>query len=80
MNVRFKGGTDGWSNAHIVAFTFDKEEIILAERYLQAENIIFNRNDIPNFKVGETAYRIFVFGRDILRLTDFKEKYFHHYN
>ena len=69
---------DPWSNAHIVAFTFDKEEIITAERHLQADNIVFKRNDVPNYRAGQTAYRIFVFGKDILRLTDFKQKYFHH--
>ncbi len=37
--------------------------------------IDFERNDIPNYSKGKHAYRIFVFGRDVLLLEAFKMKY-----
>ena len=39
-------------------------------------NIVFERNDIPNYRAGKRVYRIFVFGRDIQKLEEFKKKYF----
>jgi len=30
--------------------------------------IEFKRNDVPNYRSGMTVYRIFVFGKDILKL------------
>ena len=36
--------------------------------------IRYKRNDIL-YRAGQTAYRIFVYGRDILRLDDFKKQY-----
>ena len=68
---------DEWSRAHIVAATFDIKEISEAEKRLTDLKISFRRNDVPNFRVGMTAYRIFVFGTDILGLDDFKKKYLH---
>ena len=68
---------DEWSKAHIVAATFEINEISEAEKRLTDLKISFRRNDVPNFKVGMTAYRIFVFGTDILGLDDFKIKYLH---
>ena len=66
-----------WNRAHIVAMTFDINEISEAEKRLADLKISFRRNDVPNFKVGMTAYRIFVFGTDILGLDGFKKKYLH---
>lgn len=68
---------DEWSRAHIVAATFEINEISEAEKWLSDLRISFKRNDVPNFKVGMTAYRIFVFGTDILGLDDFKKKHLH---
>lgn len=67
-----------WSKAHIVAYTFELKEIQNAEKELCDLNIYFKRNDIPNYKRGKTAYRIFVFGTDILKLDYFKIKYLHY--
>lgn len=66
-----------WANAHIVAKTFDEQEILEAEKILRDMKIIFRRNDDPHFKAGKPAYRIFVFGKDILKLENFKKKYLH---
>lgn len=66
---------DPWCKAHIVAFTFDQQQIQKAESELKWMRIRYKRNDIPNFHVGQTAYRIFVYGRDILRLEQFKQQY-----
>ena len=66
---------DPWCKAHIVAFTFDQKQIQKAESELKWMGIQYRRNDIPNFCAGQTAYRIFVYGRDILRLDDFKKQY-----
>lgn len=68
---------DEWLKAHIVASTFEYKEILEAEKQLVDRKIKFKRNDIPNYRVGRTAYRIFVFGTDILKLDGFKEKYLH---
>ena len=68
---------DEWFKAHIVASTFELKEILEAEKQLTDLKIHFKRNDIPNYKAGRTAYRIFVFGTDILELDCFKEKYLH---
>ena len=63
-------------NSHLVAWTWNNNEIDAAERELQALFIPFERNDIPNFDSdGRTAYRIFVEGKNIQYLTDFKKKY-----
>lgn len=66
---------DEWAMAHIVAMTFDKNEILKAENELVALDINFKRNDVPNYKQGADAYRIFVFGKDIFKLDQFKKKY-----
>ncbi len=66
---------DPWYKAHIVAFTFDQKQIQKAESELKWMGIQYKRNDIPNFRAGQSAYRIFVYGRDILRLDDFKKQY-----
>lgn len=63
-------------NAHLVAWAWNKEEIEAAEKELQQMFITFERNDIPNFDLeGRTAYRIFVYGKNIKYLEDFKKKY-----
>ena len=63
-------------NSHLVAWTWNNNEIDAAESELQALFIPFKRNDIPNFDSnGRTAYRIFVEGKNIQYLTDFKKKY-----
>jgi len=67
---------DIWARAHLAAWTWSEEEIKEAEQELERMHIAFKRNDIPNFdRVHGRAYRIFVFGRDIRRLSDFKKKY-----
>lgn len=66
---------DKWSKAHIIAFVYDEKEIRKAESQLNERGIAFERNDIPNYRKGVTAYRIFVFGRDILKCDDLKKDY-----
>lgn len=66
---------DEWARAHIVASTFKEKTIIKAEKQLDKINIHYKRNDILNYNAGKTMYRIFVFGKDILKLTNFKKKY-----
>ena len=39
-------------------------------------NISFERNDVPNYSQGKNAYRIFVFGKDYLKLAEFTKKYY----
>lgn len=60
----------------MVAWVYSESEIKEAEQFLEKKNILFERNDIPNFTQGITAYRIFVFGRDRLLLDKYKKKYF----
>lgn len=64
---------DEWLKAHLVAASFDKQEITKVEQELIKMDIYYRRNDIPNYRIGETQYRIFVFGTDINRLDDFKK-------
>ena len=65
---------DEWANAHIAAATFSLNEIKKAEKELIELKIFFKRNDVP-YTEEETAYRIFVFGTDILKLDGFKKRY-----
>lgn len=64
-----------WYKAHLVAWVWNDSEIKSAEKELKEMNIDFERNDIPNYSKGKRAYRIFVFGRDVLLLETFKMKY-----
>ena len=64
---------DRWSKAHMVAFLWDETEVLQAEEELQAMNISYERNDSPHNRGN--AYRIFVFGKDVLKLSDFKSRY-----
>ena len=66
---------DKWNKGHLVAWTWTGKEIAVAEQELKEMNIEFKRNDIPDFSKYRKAYRIFVFGKDVLRLADFKKKY-----
>lgn len=71
---------DIWSKAHLVAWTWSEKEIKEAEQELEYLHIFFKRNDILNFDINHgTLYRIFVFGKDILKLSDFKKKYLKQY-
>ena len=67
---------DKWNRGHSVAWTWNEESILEAEKELNRLNISFERNDISNYSVEKHAYRIFVFGRDVLLLTDFRRTYY----
>lgn len=67
---------DKWYKAHLAAWVWNETEIKKAEMELKKMNIDFKRNDFPNYLDGKIAYRIFVFGKDILCLDDFKKKYY----
>lgn len=69
---------DDWANAHIVASTFEFSEILEAQGELIAMKIHYKRNDVPNYKDGKTAYRLFVFGKDIQKLDIFRQKHLHY--
>lgn len=61
---------------YLVAYNKDIQEILKAESELQSYGIHFERNDIPSFSfTGDTRYRIFVYGTDIFKLTEFKKKH-----
>ena len=63
-----KGEVD---DSHLAAFTMDEEEILEAEKKLEGMFIPFIRNDVPGYSLdGKTAYRIFVFGKNIRYLRD----------
>lgn len=64
-----------WMKSHLVACVYKEADIEQAEHELERMNISFKRNDIPNYREGKCAYRIFVFGKDILLLSGFKKKY-----
>lgn len=68
--------SDRWNKAHLAAWVWSEPEIRDAELELNSMNIRFERNDIPNYSERKHAYRIFVFGKDILRLDAFKKRYF----
>ena len=65
-----------WNRAHLVAWVWNECEIIQAEQELKNNGIAFERNDILKFSHEKTAYRLFVFGRDIAKLPEFKNKYY----
>ena len=65
-----------WNKAHLVAWAWTESDIIEAENELKKKHIIFERNDIPNYnREHPKAYRLFVFGKDILLLSEFMKKY-----
>jgi len=67
---------DIWLKAHLAAWTWSEKDIKEAEHELERMHIPYKRNDIPVYDIKHgRAYRIFVFGKDILKLSDFKEKY-----
>ena len=62
----------------LVAYTLaklDRKQIQKAGFKLKLMGIRYKRNDILGYRSGQTAYRIFVYGRDILRLEGFKRQY-----
>lgn len=67
---------DKWRKAHCVSWTWSKEKIKAAEEELRKLNIPFERNDVARFDVEHgRAYRIFVFGKDVKRLDDFRKRH-----
>lgn len=70
-----KLSADKWKKAQLVARVWSEAEILQAEQELRNKNIVFERNDVLNYAGRRTMYRIFVFGRDIKKLTEFKKKY-----
>ena len=65
-----------WNRAHLVARMWSEYDAAEAERELSRMHIAFERNDVHNCDMEHRRLcRIFVFGRDILRLSDFKRKY-----
>lgn len=64
-----------WAKAHLLACVYNENEILEIERILMDKNIEYRRNDIPNYRAGKRAYRLFVFGNDILKLKEIKRKY-----
>ena len=55
---------------------WSEAEIQQAEAELKNYNISFERNDVPNYLQGKNAYRIFVFGKDYLKLEEFTKRYY----
>lgn len=67
---------DRWMKGHLVAWTWTEDEIKSAERELESMNILYERNDVPNYDLKHgRAYRIFVFGKDVKNLCEFIKKY-----
>lgn len=66
---------DKWCRGHLAAWTWNEKDIAEAEKELKILNIPFERNDISNYTEGKRVYRIFVFGKDILKLAAFQKKY-----
>ena len=67
---------DKWMKGHLVAWTWTEDEIKVAERELESMDILYERNDVPNYDLKHgRAYRIYVFGKDVKRLSEFIKKY-----
>lgn len=56
-----------WNKAHMLAFSFNIDKINQIENKLRKLKITYERNDLPDYRDGKTAYRIYVFGKDILK-------------
>ncbi len=63
--------TNRWHKAHLVSSVFSEVAIKHREKELDSLGIEYVRNDVPNYSQGRTLYRLFVFGRDILKLESF---------
>lgn len=56
---------------HLAAFTRSKGKIEQIKILLGENSIEYWQNDIPSYsEVGDTVYRIFVFNKDIFRITE----------
>lgn len=65
-----------WFKAHLVARTLNEKLILEAEKELEKLSVDFCRNDIPHVDLEDrTEYRIFVFGKDIKKLSKFQKIY-----
>ena len=65
-----------WNKSHLVAWSWSIENITRAETELSKMGIYYERNDILNYSLKHrNAYRIFVFGKDILRLSEFMKEF-----
>jgi len=64
--------SDQWARSHLLVLTFDKEKVGETGKLLEDMGIEFLRNDIPNYRDGRRAYRIFVFGCDIKKVEHLK--------
>ncbi len=71
-----KLSSNKWNRAHLVARVHSEAEIQQAEQELKNKHIEFVRNDIPNYAQGRSIYRIFVFGRDVEKLSEFMKRYY----
>ncbi len=66
--------------AHLAAWVWDENSILKAEDELKKRGIAFKRNDIPGFTKEKDAYRIFVFGKDVMKIGFLKDKYWKIYD
>ncbi len=67
-------GNDDYKT-HLAVWVWNEDEILEAEEELRKRGIRFKRNDIRRFSEGKNAYRIFVFGKDVLRVDFLKDQY-----
>ncbi|GFZ30137.1 hypothetical protein CSC2_06630 [Clostridium zeae] len=61
-----------WSKSHLLAISFNIDKINHIEQELNNLKVEYVRNDSPNHRNGNTAYRIFVFGKDIKKTEHLK--------
>ena len=68
--------SDKWAKTHCVGFVFDKKESDNLAKILEEENVEYFQDEIPYYGFEKPAYRTFVLGCDIKRVSHVKKKYY----
>jgi hypothetical protein len=69
--------SDTWAQAHCIGFTADKNDVKELRNILEAADVEFLQDEIPNFYGDDrSVYRIFVLGCEIQKTGYLKERYY----
>lgn len=68
--------TDKWGMSHCIGFTTSKDEMNELENILKERSIEYFQDAIPYYGLEQPVYRTFIYGCDIYKTQQLKEKYY----
>ena len=68
--------TDKWGMSHCIGFTTSKDEMNELKNILKERSIEYFRDAIPYYGLERPVYRTFIYGCDIYKAQQLKEKYY----